>query len=138
MFLINFNQWKCACVGINNWVILLRAWYKCNHLLIVFWDRCIGLTFRSKFCDKCCRSRGLTKWPPNSLLSDFFSRGHVKIIVYGQRPNSVHQLKPNTKIKFSHQYLTCEIWCAVLLNFQSTWNVTHCGWASISRHFERF
>jgi len=20
MFLINFNQWKCACVGINNWV----------------------------------------------------------------------------------------------------------------------
>ena len=22
MFLINFNQWKCACVGINNWVIV--------------------------------------------------------------------------------------------------------------------
>ena len=22
MFLINFNQWKCACVGINNWVIM--------------------------------------------------------------------------------------------------------------------
>ena len=21
MFLINFNKWKCACVGINNWVI---------------------------------------------------------------------------------------------------------------------
>ena len=21
MFLINFNQWKCACVGINNLVI---------------------------------------------------------------------------------------------------------------------
>jgi len=21
MFLINFNQWKCACVGINNWVM---------------------------------------------------------------------------------------------------------------------
>ena len=21
MFLINFNQWKYACVGINNWVI---------------------------------------------------------------------------------------------------------------------
>ena len=21
MFLINFNQWKCACVGLNNWVI---------------------------------------------------------------------------------------------------------------------
>jgi hypothetical protein len=31
MFLINFNQWKCACVGINNWVILIRARYKCNH-----------------------------------------------------------------------------------------------------------
>ena len=31
MFLINFNQWKCACVGINNWVILLRARYKFNH-----------------------------------------------------------------------------------------------------------
>jgi len=31
MFLINFNQWKCACVGINNWAILLRARYKCNH-----------------------------------------------------------------------------------------------------------
>jgi len=31
MFLINFNQWKCACVGINNLVILLRARYKCNH-----------------------------------------------------------------------------------------------------------
>ena len=31
MFLINFNQWKCACVVINNWVILLRARYKCNH-----------------------------------------------------------------------------------------------------------
>ena len=31
MFLINFNQWKCACVGINNWVILLRAQYKRNH-----------------------------------------------------------------------------------------------------------
>ena len=30
-FLINFNQWKCACVGINNWVILLRARYKCNQ-----------------------------------------------------------------------------------------------------------
>ena len=21
MFLINFNRWKCACVGVNNWVI---------------------------------------------------------------------------------------------------------------------
>ena len=31
MFLINFNQWKCACVGINNLVILLRVRYKCNH-----------------------------------------------------------------------------------------------------------
>ena len=31
MFLINFNQWKCACVGTNNLVILLRARYKCNH-----------------------------------------------------------------------------------------------------------
>jgi len=31
MFLINFNQWKYACVGINNLVILLRARYKCNR-----------------------------------------------------------------------------------------------------------
>ena len=42
MFLINFNQWKCACVGINNWVILLRARYKCNHVWSCFsrfiWD----------------------------------------------------------------------------------------------------
>ena len=35
MFLINFNQWKCACVGIDNRVILLRARYKRNH------DSCI-------------------------------------------------------------------------------------------------
>ena len=35
MFLINFNQWKCACVGINNLVILLRARYKCNYVDIV-------------------------------------------------------------------------------------------------------
>jgi hypothetical protein len=27
------DQWKSACVGINNWVILLRARYKCNHTL---------------------------------------------------------------------------------------------------------
>jgi len=33
MFLTNINQWKCACVGINNWTILLRARYKCNHCL---------------------------------------------------------------------------------------------------------
>jgi hypothetical protein len=32
MFLINFDQWKCACVGINNLVILLRARYKRNHV----------------------------------------------------------------------------------------------------------
>ena len=31
MFLINFNQWKCACIGINNLVILLRARYKYNQ-----------------------------------------------------------------------------------------------------------
>ena len=42
MFLINFNQWKCACVGINNLVILLRARYKCSHThltvqISVFW-----------------------------------------------------------------------------------------------------
>ena len=36
MFLINFNQWKCACVGINNWVILLRAQYKYNHNEIIY------------------------------------------------------------------------------------------------------
>ena len=34
--LINFNQWKCACVGINNWVILLRARYKCHHVFSIF------------------------------------------------------------------------------------------------------
>jgi len=34
----------------------------------------------------------------DSLLSDFSLRGHFKIIVYGQRPNSIHQLKPNSKI----------------------------------------
>ena len=32
MFFNKCNQWKCACVGINNWVILLRARYKCNHV----------------------------------------------------------------------------------------------------------
>ena len=26
MFLINFNQWKCACVGINNWVTRYYTW----------------------------------------------------------------------------------------------------------------
>jgi len=36
MFLINFNQWKCARVGINNLVILLCARYKCNHDRVVF------------------------------------------------------------------------------------------------------
>ena len=40
MFLINFNQWKCACVGINNWVILLRARYKCNHCLSCWQTHC--------------------------------------------------------------------------------------------------
>ena len=36
MFLINFNLRKCACVGINNRVILLRARYKSNHGYPVF------------------------------------------------------------------------------------------------------
>jgi len=31
MFLINFNQRKCASVGIKNLVILRRARYKSNH-----------------------------------------------------------------------------------------------------------
>jgi len=44
MFLINFNQWKCACVGINNWVISLRARYKCNLLFLFVTTSC--LTFR--------------------------------------------------------------------------------------------
>ena len=37
VFLINFNlwRWSCACVGVNNWVILLRAWYKYNHGLFI-------------------------------------------------------------------------------------------------------
>jgi len=38
------------------------------------------------------------KIAPDSLLSDFSLWGHVKIIAYGQRPNSVHQLKPDGKI----------------------------------------
>ena len=39
MFLINFNQWKCSCVGINILVILLRARYKCNHYsFCLFWE----------------------------------------------------------------------------------------------------
>jgi len=25
MFLINFNQWKCACVGINNLEIFMKS-----------------------------------------------------------------------------------------------------------------
>jgi len=33
MFLINFSQWKCACVGVNNLVILLRARYKRQSLI---------------------------------------------------------------------------------------------------------
>jgi len=34
MILINFNlwRWSCACVGIDNWVILLRARYKYNNV----------------------------------------------------------------------------------------------------------
>ena len=43
MFLINFNQWKGACVGINNWVILLRAWYKCNRDVISCTERTVGI-----------------------------------------------------------------------------------------------
>ena len=50
MFLINLNQWKCACVGINNWVILVRARYKSKHrrtkLSPSFW---ITLYSRSAF-----------------------------------------------------------------------------------------
>jgi len=44
MFLINFNQLKCACVGINNCVILLRARYKYSHqnCVVFFLNSCAG------------------------------------------------------------------------------------------------
>ena len=48
MILINFNlwRWSCACVGIDNWVILLRARYKYNNTImyrIDYWNK-----FRNK------------------------------------------------------------------------------------------
>ena len=38
VFVLVLWKWKCACVGINNWVILLRARYKCSRLTCSHYD----------------------------------------------------------------------------------------------------
>ena len=62
------------------------------RILLCLWSVCA--IFGSTFCDKSLLQQSFDKTAPDSLLSDFSLRWHVKIIIYVPIPNSVHQINP--------------------------------------------